>query len=91
MHAMQCNALHLSDWEVWNQDPPLARLHLRVGSGDKGILLKIPLYPRLSEGKQLPSFVSVPTAVAIEQVLTCCSLGLCCSAVIAVLSIALQG
>ena len=86
MHAMQ-----LSNQKRWSQDPPLPGTHLRVGSGDKGILLKIPLYPRLSEGKQLPSFVSVPTAVAIEQVLTCCSLGLCCSAVIAVLSIALQG
>ena len=68
----------------------LPRPHLRVGSGGKGILLEIPVYMRYSGGKQLPSFISMPTAVAFEQILTCCSLGPCCSAVIAALSIALQ-
>ena len=61
-----------------------------VGSGGKGILLEIPVCLRPSEGKQLLSFISVPRAVAFEQVLACCSLGSCCSAGIAVLSITLQ-
>ena len=64
--------------------------HLRVGSGGEGTLLEIPAYLRPSEGKQLLSFISVPTAVVFEQILACCILGLCCSAVIAVLSIALE-
>lgn len=40
------------------------------------------------ECRNIFSFVSVP--VVFEQVLTCCSLGLSCSAAIAVLFIALQ-
>lgn len=36
VHAMQCNALHLSDWKAWSQDPPLPSSYLRVGSGGKG-------------------------------------------------------
>lgn len=55
----------------------------------KGLSLEIPAYLRPSEGKQLLSFISVPLAVAFEQILTCCSLGSCCSAVIAALSIML--
>ena len=47
------------------------------------------MYLRPPEGKQLFSFISV--SVAFVQILPCCSLGPCCSAVIAVLSIALQG
>jgi len=57
-------------------------------NGVKGILLVILAYLRPSEGKQLLSFISVPVVVAFEQILTCCSLRLCCSVVIAVLSIA---
>ena len=45
---------------------------------------------RPSEGKQLLSFVSVPIAVAFEQILICFSLGPWCSTVIAALSIALH-
>jgi len=59
-----------------------------VGSGGKGILLEILVCLRPSEGKQLLSFISV--LVTFEQLLTCCSLGHCCSVVIAVLSITLQ-
>src|SRR5699024_7847101 len=94
----QVYAMHLSDWEGCSQDPPLPRPHLRVGSGNESILPEIPAYLRSSKGKQvwffcllvfLP-FTFVPVAVAVEQVLTCCSLGPCCSAVITVLSIGLQ-
>ena len=34
---MQCNAVHLSDWKGWSQDPPFSRPHLRLGSGGEGI------------------------------------------------------
>ena len=63
------------------------RPQLRVDRGGEGVLLDILAYLRLSEGKQLFSFISVPTAVAFEQVLTFCSLAPCCSAVTALLSI----
>ena len=73
------------------QDPPLPRPHLRAGSGDKDVLMEVPMYLRSSKGKQLLSFVSVPTAVAFEQVFACCSLGLCYyNLLIAALSMALQ-
>jgi len=75
--------MYLKDQKGWSQDPPLPRSHLRDGSGAAGILLEIPVYLRPFEGKQLLSFISVTTAVAFEQILTCCSLGPCCSAVIA--------
>ena len=52
--------------------------------------LEIPAYLKPAEIRQLLSFLSLPTAFACEQILTCCSLGPCCSAIIAVLSIALQ-
>jgi len=55
-----------------------------------GILLEIPVYLRPSEGKQLLSFASLLVAVAFEQILICCSLKPCCSAVIAVLSTVLH-
>jgi len=61
-----------------------------VGSGGKGILLEILVCLRPSEGKQLLSFISVPIADVFEQALTCCSLGPCCYAVVALLSIALH-
>lgn len=86
----QVHAMLLSDWEGWSQDPPLPRPHLRAGRVGKGILVEIPAHLKPSEGKQLLSFISVPAAVAFEQTLTCCSLGPCCSAVIAVLSFVLQ-
>ena len=62
----------------------------KLGSGGEGFLLEIVAYLRPSKGKQILSFVSVPTAVAFEQVLTCCSVGLCDFVVIAVLLITLQ-
>ena len=83
---MQRNAL--SDQKGWSQDPPLSCPHLRVGNGCEGIFLEFSVSPRPSEGKQILSFVSVPTAAVYEHILTCCSLGLCNSALIAVLSIA---
>ena len=85
----QVHAMQLTDQKDWSQDPPLPRPHLRVGSGGEGISLKIHVYLRPSEGKKLLSFVPVPLAVAFEQVFTCCSLGLCCSAVIAAHCIAI--
>jgi len=84
----QVHAMYLRDPKGCSQDPPLPSPHLRVVSGGKGILLEILVYLRPSEGKELLSFIFVPIAVAFEQVLACCSLGPCCSAVIAVLSIA---
>jgi len=66
------------------------RLHLRVCTGGKGILLEISLYLRPSKCKQFLSFISVPMAVVFEQTLPCWSLGPCYSAVIAALSITLQ-
>jgi len=51
-----------------------ARSHLRVGSGSKAVLMEIPVYLSPSGGKQLFSFVSVPVAVAFEQILTCWTL-----------------
>jgi len=86
----QLHGMHLSDRKGWSQDPPLPRPHWRVGSGGEGISPEIPAYLGSSKGKELPSFISEPMAVAFEQVLTCCSLGSCYSAVIAVYSIALH-
>ena len=40
----QLHAMYLSDWKGRSQDPPLPRLHLRVGSGGEGILLEIPAF-----------------------------------------------
>ena len=70
----QVHAMPLSDWKGGILAPPLPRPHLSVGSGGKGILLEIPVYPHPSEGKLLLSFISVP--VVFEQILTC-SLGPC--------------
>jgi len=64
------HAMHLSDWKGWSQDPPLPRSHLRVGTGDEGIYLEIPVYLRPSKGKQVLSFISVLSAVISKQILT---------------------
>ena len=85
----QVHAVQPNDQKEWSQDPPLPKPHLSAGSGSKGILLEISAYLRPSEGEQLLSFIFVPIAVVLEQTLTC-SLGPCCSAVIAVFSIVLQ-
>ena len=78
----QVQAMHLSDWEGWNQDPPLPRPHLRIGSGSEGILLEMPAYLRPFKGKQLFFFISASVAVAFGLVLRCCSQSLCHSAII---------
>jgi len=62
----QVHAMYLSDQKGWSWDPSLPSPHLRVGSGGEGILLEIPACWRPSEGKQLLSFIFVPTAVASE-------------------------
>jgi len=80
----QVHAVHLSDRKGWSQDPSLPRPYLRVGSGGTGISLEIPAYLRPSKGEQMLSFVSVPMAAAFEHILTCYSLGVCYSAIIAV-------
>ena len=82
--------MHLSDQKGWSQDPPLPRPHLRAGSGGVGILLDVLAYPRPPEGKQPFFLISVPMAVVFEQTIPCYSLGPCCSAVLAVLSIMLH-
>ena len=88
------HATHLSDQKGWNQDPPLPRPHLRVGSGGKDTLLEIPAYMSPYEGKQISlpsppsSFVSVFTAVL--SISSLCSLPLCYSAIIAPFSIVSQ-
>lgn len=51
--------------------------------------MEIPVYLKLSEGKQLFFYIYVPMAVVFEHVLTCYSLGPCYSAALS-LSIALQ-
>lgn len=48
------------------------------------------MYLGSSEGKQFLLFVSLSTVVAFEQVLSCCSVGLSCSGVVALLFIMLQ-
>ena len=83
----QVQAMHLSDWEGWNQDPPLPRPHLRIGSGSEGILLEMPAYLRPSKGKQGFSFLSVSMAAAFGLVLTCCSLAICYPAIIAIIAV----
>jgi len=85
----QVQAMCLIDSEGWSQDPALPSPHLRVGSGGEGIFLEIPAYWRSSNGKQF-FFVSVSTAVVFGLALICCSLGLCHSATITVLSITLR-
>ena len=83
--------MHVSDRKVWSQDPPLPRPYLRVDSGGEGIMMETLMYLRPSEGEQLLSLISGAIAVVLEQILTCCGLGPCCSVVIATPSITLQG
>jgi len=71
--ALHC--MYLNDWRGCSQYPPLPRPHLRTASGGEGFLLEMPVYLQPSEGKQHLSIISVPMAVAFEQILTCCSLG----------------
>ena len=47
------------------------------------------MYLGASKGKHSLFFVPAPVAVAFECVLTCCILGVCCSAVVAVFSVVL--
>ena len=67
----QPRGAHLSDWKGCSQDPPLLTPHIRVGSGGEDILLEIPAYLRPSEGKQLLSVISAPTAALFGLVLIC--------------------
>ena len=83
---LRCMRCTLSDQKGWSQDPSFKGWQWR----QEQLLLLTLAYLRTSEGKQLLSFSSVPVAAAFEQILTLCSLGPCCSAVIAVLSFALQ-
>ena len=53
-------------------------------------MLDVSVCLRPSDGKQLLLFISVPTVVTFDQMLTYCSLGPCCSAIIAVLSVVLH-
>ena len=53
LKGSQLHAMHLSDQKEWILAPPLPRPHLRVGSGGRGILLKIPMYPGPSKCKQI--------------------------------------
>ncbi|XP_065608741.1 uncharacterized protein LOC136058885 [Cyrtonyx montezumae] len=55
----QMQAVHLSDQKGWSRDPPIPRFHLRFVSGDKGLLLEIHEYPRLSEGLFIILFLCV--------------------------------
>ena len=47
----QVQAMYLSDWKGWCQDPALPGPHLRAGSGGEGILVEIPVCLRPSKGK----------------------------------------
>jgi len=71
----QLHAMYLSDQKGWSQDPPLASIHLRVGSGGEGISLEISAYLRSSKGKLMGffSFVSGSIAAAFGLVHICCS------------------
>ena len=63
----QVHAVHLSNQKGWSQDPPLPSPHLRVGSGDRDVLLEIPVYLRLFEGKQLFGFISCPGLLHLSK------------------------
>ena len=82
----QVHAVSLSDRRVEPQSTP-SQTSFKGWQWSWASLLEIPEYLKLSEGKQLFFYISVPMAVVFEQVLTCYSLGPCYSAA---LSIALQ-
>jgi len=63
----QVHAVHLSNQKGWSQYPPLPSPHLRVGSGDKDVLLEMPAYLRLFEGKQLLGFISCPGLLHLSK------------------------
>lgn len=84
----QVRAVYPSDLKGWGRDPPLHRSHVRAGSRSEGISLETPVCVRPSEAKLIIALVSASAAAAFEHILTCCSLALCYSAFIAVLSIA---
>ena len=84
----QVYAMQLSGQKGWSQDPPFPRFHLRVGSAGEGVLLQFFVYLRPLKVSRFFCFCTV--AVAFEQILLCCSPGLCYSAVVAVLFILLH-
>jgi len=49
----QVQAMYLSDWKGWCQDPAPPRPHLRAGSGSEGILDEISVCRRPSKGKRV--------------------------------------
>ena len=82
----QLCAVYLSDQKRWSQDPPLTDLIFGLaeevgGSVPTGGLPKV---------SSFSFFVSVSMVAAFGLVFICCSLGLCPSAITAVLSIMLQ-
>jgi len=86
----QVHVMQLSDQKGWCQDPPLPRPHLRVGRGEVRISLRRFLPTGgLSKVSSFSSFVFVYMTAVFGLVLICCSLGLCHSVIIAVLSVAL--
>lgn len=70
------HAVHLGDKKGWSQGPSLPRPHVRVGSGDEGLLVEVLTYLRLSEGKQLLFCISV--SIVFQHVLICSTLGFSC-------------
>jgi len=83
------HAVYLSDQKGWSQYSPLPRPHLRVSSGGEGISLEIPAYLSPSKGKRIFFFSFVSVAAAFGLILVCCSIGLRCPAIVAVLFITL--
>ena len=83
----QGQAMNLSNWKGWSQNPSLPKPHLRVGSGGKGISCwrSLPTCGLL----RVSHFVSASMAAAFEHVLIWCSWRLWHPAIIDVFSIAL--
>ena len=80
----QVYAMHLNGRKGWDQDPHLPRPCLRVGSRGEKISLEIPVYLRLSKGKQyLPpsplGFFSFATAKDFAALLLLLCFPLCYS------------
>jgi len=83
------HAMYPSDEEVWSQDAPFPRPHLRVCSGGEGDLLEIPAFVRPSKGKQLFFFISASMTAAFGLVFISYRQRLCPPTVVMVLSIML--